>query len=340
VLVVDDSAFARKVVREVLTGAAGIEVVAIARDGLDALEKIAETKPDVITLDLNMPGLDGIGVLKALATLPYRPTVVVVSMSDEDSDLGVQALAEGAFDVVHKPTSLATDRLYDLSDELRAKVTAAGRRARESTQRPVPAPPLSRRAKPSPGGATILVIGASTGGPQAVSSLLRALPRDFRVPIAVVLHMPEGYTEAFARRLDRDVNLDVLEARDDLLLRPGLAVIARAGMHLTVRGPVARGYTAVLNTSPSTTSHRPSVDVLFRSVALAAGPGTIAVTLTGMGNDGLEGSRAVRDAGGVVLTEAESSAVVYGMPRAVFEAGLAHAEASIDDMPQLIAQYV
>jgi len=334
VLVVDDSAFARKVIREVLDGQDGVEVVGTARDGLDALEKIAELAPDVVTLDLVMPNLDGVGVLRALADLAKRPAVVIVSMTDEDSELGVTALQNGAFDIVKKPTALATAQLYDLGRELRAKVVDAARRPWPRVLpvvRPqMDAPLVAKRT-------SLLVVGASTGGPQALTLLLRSLPGTFPVPIAIVLHMPEGYTEAFARRVDGESDLEVMEAREGLALKPGRAIVARAGLHLVLEAD-GDGWVSRLVSSPKTTPHRPAVDVLFRSAAAVAGGGALGVVLTGMGDDGLAGARAIREVGGRVLTEAESSCVVYGMPRAVFDAGQSSGVAAIESMPGLILQ--
>ncbi len=339
VLVVDDSAFARKVVREVLSGGPGIEIVGTARDGIDALEKIADLRPDVVTLDLVMPNLDGPGVMRALETAAVRPAIVVVSMADEESELGVEALALGAFDVVKKPTALANDRLYELRNALLRAVLAAGRTpkprlgSRVSLLPVLPAAPLrATRTK-------LVLIGASTGGPQALTLLMRALPATFPVPIALVLHMPPGYTEAFARRLDGDSPLGVIEAREGLPLSPGLVVVARAGMHLLIE-PGDAGWICKLDVVPIDTLHRPAVDVLFSSGAKHAGAGVLGVVLTGMGSDGLKGAEAIRAAGGRLLTEAESSCVVYGMPRTVFEAGLATAEAPIEAMASLICEHL
>jgi len=340
VLVIDDSAFARKVVREVLASERGIEIVGTARDGIDALEKIAELRPDVVTLDLVMPNLDGVGVIRALAATQWHPAIVVVSMADEDSELGVEALALGAFDVVKKPTALANDHLYELKDELRTTVLAAAAAPRRTigAGRPLAEPKPEQTALLATK-TTLLVIGASTGGPQALTSLVRALPSTFPVPIAIVLHMPVGYTDAFARRLDGDSALDVIEARDGLPLRAGLVVIARAGMHLLVerRGD---GWVCRLDVVPLDSLHRPAVDVLFASAAKHAGAGALGVVLTGMGSDGLKGAGAIRAAGGRVLTEAESSCVVYGMPRCVRDAGLSNAEAPIDAMQSLIREHL
>jgi two-component system chemotaxis response regulator CheB len=342
VLVVDDSAFARKVIRQVLNGSERIEVVGIAYDGLDALERIAELSPDVVTLDLVMPNLDGVGVLQALQKLSVesRPRVVVVSMSAGDSDLAIAALHEGAVDIVQKPTALANDRLYELSDELIRKVEAAA----------------TARVRPSSGSATssgprvfastllsprhdLVVIGASTGGPQAVGALLGALPKDFPVPIAVVVHIPEGFSQSLAEHLDRVSELAVTEATDGDLLRPGSVLLARAGQHLTFED-TPDGYRAKLSLQPHGTVHRPSLDVMFGSAANVVKGRVLGVVLTGMGKDGLEGARAVHARGGTLLTQTEASSVVYGMPRVVWEDGLAVAEADIEAMPALLLHHL
>ncbi|QSQ22193.1 chemotaxis-specific protein-glutamate methyltransferase CheB [Pyxidicoccus parkwayensis] len=340
VLVVDDSAFARKVLKQVLSNAEGLEVVGTARDGLDALEKVAELAPDVLTLDLVMPGLDGLGVLRALASIPSAPRVVVVSSAGEESELAVSALQAGAVELVNKPTALATDRLYELGAELVEAVRTAARAV------PHAAPDVA--VATAPGGALagmpaparkLVVVGTSTGGPQALTRLLTALPADFPAPMALALHIPVGYTLAVAKRLDAQCSLEVLEAEDGVELRPGRVVLARAGHHLKVErhGAVS---VARLDRHPLRMPHHPSVDVLFESAAKAWGADAVGLVLTGMGEDGREGSRAIRAAGGTVLTEAESSCVVYGMPRAVVEAGLATASAPLEGLVPLLNRYV
>jgi two-component system chemotaxis response regulator CheB len=333
VLVADDSAFARKVVRESLQTSAQIEVVGTARDGIDALEKIAALQPDVITLDLVMPNLDGLGVLAALSPA-QRARVIIVSMADGESDLGISALSFGVFDLVHKPTALAVASLHDIADELVTKVLLAAAHApRRALDIPAESrPPLTLRATSE----RVVLIGTSTGGPQALTRLLKAFPADFPAPIAIVLHIPAGYTAPLAERLNAECAIEVLEARDGLKLRPGRAILAQAGMHLRL---VASGddVTTRLDTEPMSSVHRPSVDVLFQSAARSLGKRALAVVLTGMGDDGLLGARAIRDAGGEILTEAEASCVVYGMPRVVKEAGLAAAEEPLERMAQAIA---
>ena len=331
VLVVDDSAFARKVLRETLSRSPLLEVVGIARDGLEALEKIAELKPDVVTLDLVMPNLDGLGVLRALPP-EGGPRVVIVSISDGDSALGVEALQNGAVDLVQKPTALATERLYDLSEELVAKVVgAAAARPRVSAV----APTIIRPA-PAPGAVRLVVVGTSTGGPAALTRLLATLPADFPAAVAIALHIPAGYTETLARRLDETCPMRVIEAFEGAELAPGTVAIARGGLHLRVKSANGR-ITARVDALPLTAPFCPSVDLLFESAA-ALGPAALGVVLTGMGNDGLIGATAIRRAGGRVVTEAEGSCVVYGMPRAVVEANQSDGQALIEEMAAEISR--
>jgi two-component system chemotaxis response regulator CheB len=333
VLIVDDSAFARKVLREMLTSTSGIEVVGTARDGLEALEKIVELHPDVITLDLMMPNLDGLGVLRSLP--PLAPRVIVVSVSDGETEIGAEALQAGALDIVRKPTALATDQLYDLREELVRKIrVAAGARS--------PRPVEAARPAPFPGSAPshdIVVIGTSTGGPQAITRLLMELPAALPVPVVIALHIPPGYTEALAARLDVSSPLSVREASEGLELRPGLVVLARGGAHLEVvrSGDLAR---VTLDDRLGAAQHAPSVDRLFESAVARFGRRTLGVILTGMGDDGSRGAAAIHRAGGTVLSESELSCVVYGMPRCVKEAGHSTAEASIEAMAAAILHYL
>jgi two-component system chemotaxis response regulator CheB len=339
VLVVDDSAFARKVVREVLTGDPAVEVVGIARDGLDALEKIGELAPDVMTLDLLMPNLDGLGVLRALAGRA-SPRVVIVSTAERDGDLAVEALQAGAVEIVHKPTSLATARLYELAAELleKVKIAAVARPGAVNVSAPGEASVESFSDRP-PVPPRVVVVGASTGGPQALTRLMSSLPADFPLPVALVLHMPVGYTAALAARLDGVSPLDVVEASEGLVLRPGLAVLARAGLHMQLVSD--GGHERVhLDMAPLETPHRPAVDVLFASAAKAYGAAALGVVLTGMGEDGLQGSRALTEAGAWIFTESISSCVVYGMPRAVAEAGLSRRSFTLSEMAPAIAAFV
>ncbi len=328
VLLVDDSAFVRKVLRDVLSRDSSIEVVGFARDGLEALEKVAELSPDVVTLDLVMPNLDGIGVLDALQDRP-GPAVVIVSTSPADSEQAIAALERGAVELVEKPTALANDRMYELGDQLIAKIKIAAQTRRRVIAATTPVPAIVRATR------ALLVIGTSTGGPQALAKLLPALPASFPLPIAVALHIPAGYTESLARRIDELSALEVVEAKPGITLRPGRVVIARGGSHLKLKrmDGELRG---VVTQVPHDRPHHPSVDVLFESAAEVVGAGALGLVMTGMGNDGLQGARALRALGGSVLTEAESSCVVYGMPRAVTEAGLSDGSAPLHQLAALL----
>lgn len=331
VLVVDDSAFARKVIREVLAASSRIEVVGIARDGFEALQQISELTPDVVTLDLVMPNLDGLGTLRALADLKQPTKVVVVSFSDEESELVIDALQAGAIDFVRKPTALATGRLYELGEELVKTVLAA---AQARAAPPAIVAPAALRSPAAPS-VDLVAIGTSTGGPQALTQLLPAFPADFPVPLVIALHIPVEYTGPLAERLDRASHLTVCEASDEITLRPGLAVLARGGMHLKV---ARRGLQLVARTARDPLApYTPSVDVLFESAAAACGARTLGVVLTGMGDDGLAGSRAIHAAKGQILTESEASCVIYGMPRSVDEAGLSSAQIAL---PAMVAEIV
>jgi two-component system chemotaxis response regulator CheB len=284
-----------------------------------------------------MPHLDGLGVLRALAGAA-SPRVVVVSSAGEESELAVSALQAGAVDLVHKPTALATDRLYELGAELVAKVNTAA----HAVVRPgVETTPLAKlQADPaSVPWRQLVAVGTSTGGPAALSRLLASLPADFPAPLALALHIPAGYTDALARRLDGQSALEVVEAADGVELRPGRAVLARAGMHLRLERDGGRAW-ARLDRLPLNTPHHPSVNVLFESVAAGWGADAVGVVLTGMGDDGLVGAGAIRAAGGQVLTESADSCVVYGMPRVVDEAGLSNGSASLKELPALLQRFV
>jgi two-component system chemotaxis response regulator CheB len=332
VLVVDDSAFARTVLARLLRASGEIDVVATARDGEDALDRIASLDPDVVTLDLTMPNIDGIAVLRSLAGRP-RPRVIVVSISTIDTEIGAEALTLGAIDLISKPTALANDRLTEIGSELIAKVIAAATGLAPAAALVPRKPPIVASTGRA---AELILIGTSTGGPQALTRVLSGLPANLAAPVAMVLHIPIGYTAALAQRLDKLSQLEVLEAQDGMELVPGRAVLARGGIHLRV-DRVGTRLIARLSVSPLR-EFTPSVDELFFSGAAAAGDRALGVVLTGMGDDGLEGSRAIAGAGGALLTESAATSVVYGMPRCVFEADLGAHEAPLESMAQEIAK--
>lgn len=321
VLVVDDSAYVRKVVRQMLTRSPFVEVVGAARDGEEALELVEQLRPDVVTLDLNMPRADGLEFLRR--QMARRPVpVIVLSIASESGELVMRAFDAGAVDVVRKPTALATDKVFEIAADLIAKVKAA---ATARVRLPGAAPTVSAGVSvPSPraGKTDVVVIGVSTGGPQALKQIIPLLPADFPVPVAMVLHMPVGYTELFARSLGHVSRLTVTEARDGDLFRPGSVLLAPAGYHLSAARRPDGVVAARLSLNPLDTPHRPAVDVLFRSAAEVYRDRVLGVVLTGMGSDGTAGAASIKAQGGRVFTEDEETCVVYGMPRSVAEAGL------------------
>jgi two-component system, chemotaxis family, protein-glutamate methylesterase/glutaminase len=337
VLVVDDSAFARKVIREVLSRDAEIEVVGIARDGLEALEKIPQLRPDVVTLDLLMPDLDGLEVLRALPK-ENPPRVIVVSASAANSDLVIEALQSGAVDLVTKPTPLPTDRLYDLSNDLVKKVKAAAiARPQKYLSATGALDQKKVRLAQLPAVVKLAVIGTSTGGPQALTRLFAGLPAGLPVPLAIALHIPAGYTAPLAARLTKISSVPVDEAYDGMELSPGRAVIAPGGLHLRIVNRDEKFFASV-SRDPIDSIYHPSVNLLFESAAKAAGAGVLAIVMTGMGSDGLLGSKSIREMGGRIIAESASSCVVYGMPRCVIEDGVANFQADLENLSALFVE--
>lgn len=340
VLVVDDSPFMRKSLQRMLEDASDIQVVGTARDGIDAIEKTRELDPDLITLDIEMPRMDGLTALrKIMAELP-RPVLMVSSLTQEGAQATLDALAIGALDFIPKESSFATMSILNIQQELQEKVrrlAATPRFKRPKLDRSPrlgapptarPAPPPEPPAAPRPSGgaladapmAELVVLGSSTGGPKALQELLPALPANFPVPILIVQHMPSTFTKPFADRMDGLSKVRVKEAEHGEPIHPGTVYVARGGIHLLYR---QRGTVGLVEQSlePASSIHRPAVDVLFNSVVENFSRPVLAVILTGMGNDGAKGMEALKKRGAHTLAEAEESCVVYGMPRAAAEKG-------------------
>jgi two-component system chemotaxis response regulator CheB len=336
VLVADDSAFARKVVREVLESD-GMEVVGSARDGAEAVEMTSSLSPDIVVSDLLMPRLSGTEFVAAQMAIRPLP-ILILSSATQDAPEVLEALNAGAVDVVRKPTALATDNLREVRSELIDKIraTVEARPANPAPQREV-APLVTPRRETAR--ADVVVLGISTGGPQALRQLMPRFPKDFPVPFLIVLHMPLGYTSYYAEKLNEICTLDVKEAADGDVLRPGLVLLAQAGRHLVLQRQKDR-VVARLVVQPLDSLHRPAVDVLFRSAAETFGARTLGVVMTGMGDDGKQGAAWIKAQGGTVITEAESSCVIYGMPRSVAEAGLSDAAIPLPDMATAITSHL
>jgi two-component system, chemotaxis family, protein-glutamate methylesterase/glutaminase len=319
VLVVDDSALMRKLIPQMLASDDAIEVVGTAMDGSFCLKKIEELKPNVVTLDLEMPGMNGIDTLKEIMRKQPVPVIVVSSHSTEGATVTMKALGLGAFDFVTKPKD-ASAHMAETARELIAKVKAAA----DCKLKPrIPQGVSQKPAKvsvPSAGPTKIVGIGVSTGGPQAMEYLLSQLPGDFPGAIVVVQHMPDGFTEMFARRLDEVCTLRVKEAQSGDLLQPGRVLICPGSRHMKVKR-LPLGDIVVLSDEPHVNGHRPSADVLLRSVAEEFKSQAVGVLMTGMGDDGAEGMGAIKREGGMTIAQSEESCVVYGMPKAAIDRG-------------------
>jgi two-component system chemotaxis response regulator CheB len=330
-LIVDDSAFVRKVLREIFASSPFIEVIGHAKNGQEALEMAETLKPDVITCDLNMPELDGVSFVKKQFARRPLPIVILTS-SPQDTGQVIEALEAGAVDFVQKPSARANDSLRLIREELVQKVKfAAAAKFRSSQPTQLDSGPVLTPARAAEN-VDIVVLGISTGGPQALRYLLPQFARDFPVPLVMVLHMPIGYTAPFAEKLKETSQLDVQEAFEGCIVAPRQALLAPAGRHLTFKRDASGQVKINLSLRPSDRPHRPSVDVMFQSAAETYGGRVLGVVMTGMGNDGMQGAAWVKAQGGMILTESEESCIIYGMPRSVVESGLSDGEVKLSSM--------
>jgi len=324
VLVIDDSAFMRKMISQMLARDEEIEVVGTAMDGLFALRKIKNLKPDVLTLDINMPRMDGIETLRHIVEDYGIPTIIVSSFTKRNAELTFMALELGAFDFITKPQNALTSNITSICGDLIKLVKAAHRAHRAGGNLKCMDRVASTVSKEDSTGLdtarSLLAIGASTGGPNVLSYLLPRLPGDFPAGIMVVQHMPEDFTAMFAERLNSICEIEVKEAREGDPVLPGRALISPGNRHLMVKRN-SYGYVAILSDAPKVSGHRPSVDVLFSSVAAEFGRNAAGLILTGMGVDGAAGMGKIRREGGVTIAQSEDSCVVFGMPKAAIEKG-------------------
>lgn len=357
ILVVDDSPFMRKSIQKMLEEAPDLRVVATARDGIDALEKIQEHKPDIVTLDIEMPRMDGLTCLKKIMADFPLPVLMVSSLTQEGAQATLDALSIGALDFIPKESGFASMSILQIQHDLQEKVrrlatsprfhrpgapSQAPAPASTPVPRPAPAPP--KAAAPSGQGqlgstlADLLVIGSSTGGPKALQDILPSLPAGLPVPCLVVQHMPSTFTKPFADRLDGLCQVHVKEAEQGEPLKPGTVYIAPGGIHMTYapRGPKG---CIDLNPEPVSSLHRPSVDVLFLSVAEGYKGQVLAAILTGMGADGAKGMEQLKRKGAHTLAESEESCVVYGMPRAAVERGCVDVTAPLGEIPGILRRH-
>lgn len=342
VLVVDDSAFMRTALSRMIASEHDFEVVATARTGSEALSKINSLNPDVITLDVEMPGMDGLETLRAIMDGSPRPVVMVSSVTEKDADKTFAALAAGAFDYIPKQLSSNSLDILHIRPDLVTKIRAAAQsRNRNSvaklSKRPPQTAPLeyleNNAAAPA-----IVAIGISTGGPKALQEILPRFPRDLPVPVLIVQHMPAGFTAPFAERLNALCAVTVREASHRESIRAGTVYIAPAGLHMTVERPSESLAYICLDPQPADSLHIPSVDIMMKSVAASFGKVAMGVIMTGMGSDGAEGMKAIRRSGGLTIGQDEASCTVYGMPRICSELGLLTRVVPLSQIPAAILQ--
>ena len=342
VLIIDDSALIRSVLREIINAQPDMEVIGVAPDPLVAREMIRNTNPDVLTLDVEMPKMDGLDFLEKLMRLRPMPVVMVSSLTEKGSEITMRALELGAVDFVAKPKISVQSGMREYADVIADKVRAAAKARVRSRAKAAGAPdkpttlPLLRQTLAS--SEKLIMVGASTGGTEAIRAFLTKMPPDCP-GVVVVQHMPEGFTRSFAERLDSLCAISVKEAVDGERILPGHAYIAPGHSHMAL-GRSGANYVVRLDQGQPVNRHRPSVDVLFRSAAVHAGKNAVGVMLTGMGKDGAEGMLAMKDAGAYNFAQDEATCVVYGMPREAVQIGAVDEVGPIQNLAEMVLGFI
>ncbi|MDR3288306.1 MAG: chemotaxis response regulator protein-glutamate methylesterase [Peptococcaceae bacterium] len=352
VLIVDDSSFMRMTIQRILGQDPLIKVIDSARDGLEGIEKLKALNPQVVVMDVEMPRMNGLRALEEIMRWQPTPVVILSASAAEEGQLTLQALELGAIDAVVNPTLGRSSELTESARDLIEKVKGAalvdlkrmkarmGREGLALTGRGKQPEKKGRKSSLPEFPVELVAIGTSTGGPPALQAVLSKLPADFPVPVIVAQHMPAGFTAPLAQRLDRLCPLNVQEAAQGDVLRPGSVYIAPAGLQMQVQRKQNQLTLMIGKETPVTTIYKPSVDVMFLSAAREIGAGSCCVIMTGMGNDGLQGTREVKAQKGFVIAEAEESCVVYGMPKAVIEAGLADRIAPLPEIAKTMIECI
>ena len=346
VLVVDDSALMRQFISDIIRSDPRLEVAGTARDGRDALAQIHNLKPDVVTMDVEMPNMSGLEALQEIMKTNPLPVIMVSSMTQEGAETTLKALALGCVDFIGKPSGSISLNIKTIGQEIIDKVIAAST-ARVRTigglfgSQARIAPPAVRMNPPMnlAGRRDIVAIASSTGGPMALTELIPKLPKKFPVPIVITQHMPKEFTPSFAKRLNDSSEVEVLEGFDGLTLKPGRVVIAPGGKHLTIK---RRAGSAVcsLSDAPPVLSVKPAANIMFLSVADEYGGNVLCVILTGMGRDGTDGAVALKRKGAYVIAESQKTCVVYGMPKAAVDAGVVDEVLPLNEIPDAMVRLV
>jgi two-component system chemotaxis response regulator CheB len=338
VLVVDDSAFMRRAITKMLESEPDIRVVATARTGEEAISKSQQTKPDVITMDVEMPGMGGLEAVRQIVSTQSVPIIMVSSLTREGAETTFRALDMGAVDFIAKPDS-AYANITDVARDLVTKIRTFARRGAH----PLSAQTVTERAQPPSGARSSITsrvtncvaIGTSTGGPVALAHVIPRLPADFPTPIVIVQHMPVGFTRPLAERLNSLSQLRVVEAADGMLLKAGMALVVPSGKQIALRRSLGNVEVRLVP-DDSKSLHVPSVDALATEVAEIFGAGAVGVIMTGMGQDGIKGLRDLKNRGGYVVGQDEETCVVYGMPRAAAKAGLVDRVVPLDHIAPVL----
>ncbi len=341
VLVADASAFMRTALTRMIESDPDVRVVGTAQNGLEVLEKIYALDPDVITLDIEMPRLNGLDTLRRIMADSPRPVIMVSSLTQGGANTTLEALALGAFDYVPKQLSYVSLDIVKIKEDLIAKIKAAAdQRRRRPNSRVMVRVPSNGGQTLYPVTPSIIAIGISTGGPRALQLILPMLPADLPAGVVIVQHMPPGFTGPFANRLNGLCKISVREAKKGDLVERGVVLIAPAGQHLTVARRSSSQGLVQLSSQPDSTLHIPSVDVMMTSVAESFGSQAMGIIMTGMGSDGCDGMKAIASKSGVTVGQDEASCTVYGMPKSCAESGSLQTVVSLQEIPNQILRAV
>ncbi len=335
VLIVDDSAFMRNTLTSMISSDPEIKVIGVARDGVEAVEKVVQLKPDIVTLDVEMPRMNGVEALRQIMSKNPVPVLMVSSLTTEEANITLDALDIGAVDFIPKNLSDLSINIVKIKDNLIEKIKKIGKRGLPLFRKtPSPkridttvAPPVSSHRK-----INIVAIGTSTGGPKALQNILSRLPKDFPVPILIAQHMPPQFTAPFAERLNQLSKIGVKEAEDGEAIQKGIAYIAPGRGHMSIKRKKITETVISISEDRGDYIYRPSVDALMLSVVECFSGHVLGIILTGLGNDGLIGMKEIKNSGGRTIAENEATCIVYGMPRAIVESGLADKVVPIDEM--------
>ncbi len=349
VLVVDDSAFMRRMLTDILESSGDINVIGTARNGLDALESLKFLKPDVITLDVEMPSMDGMSCLKQLQKITSSPVIMLSSHTKNGEKATIEALEAGAIDFITKPTGLFEISGEEKKKEIIEKIRIASRLTKKrhavdkvATAAPAaPAHQIEYQGRKCDKLKTIVAIGTSTGGPRALQEVLASIPGDIPAALIIVQHMPPGFTKSLAERLNSLSALNVKEGEHDEIIKPGYAYIAPGDYHMEIKSMPGDVLGIKLSKDPPVGGHRPAVNVMMNSIAKTRFPSVIGVIMTGMGSDGKEGVSNLKESNnGIIISQDEESCVVYGMPKAAVSTGIVDEVVPLKEIAEVIVKYM